>query len=289
MRRPIAFRAFLIATLVAALAEADGLRLDSSSASLAERSHAHPANAPSAVYASPESQHEAAVVFFHGWSLCAQAMLDDDDDARCYAGDRRRKGWRLATSHAESRSRAALVVPQLAWLARDSSPGRFAERGFFARWAAALESSGAQNAPRVGAVLARGRLRLYAHSGGFATLLAALRDPDVRARAEAVVMLDALYAGADELAAWHLEDRRRRVVVLHTAQPRTTEQAERLRARLERSGVSNIGTDATRLRDEVAEHVVVIARTRVGHGSLPQAAYGPIESALDVSAVSLRR
>lgn len=274
----------MVATLASALAAADGPRLESGAASLAVTSHAHPADAPSVVYVSPESPIESAVVFFHGWSLCAQSMLDDDGDARCYAGDRRRKGWRLATSHAESRSRAALVVPQLAWFARDSSPGRFAERGFFTRWATALESSGGTNASRVGAALAHGKLRLYAHSGGFATLLAALRDPNVRARTEAVVMLDALYAGADELAAWHLEDRRRRVVVLYTAQTRTTEQAERLRARLERAGVANVGTDATRLRDEVTEHVVVIARTRVGHGALPQAAYGPIESALDAAA-----
>ncbi len=103
---------------------------------------------------------------------------------------------------------AVLVAPQLALDAPDSSAGRFAQRGVFARF---LDEA----AHRLGALGGTGaapfraaRLIIIAYSGGYCPAAAALAVGGVRTRVRGVVLLDALYDHEALFAQWLAQHRR---------------------------------------------------------------------------------
>jgi hypothetical protein len=244
--------------------------------------HPAPRGVPAATVRLPArgGAPRAVVVLLHGWSCCAPAMVRRGAGpaglVRC--GDRRVPGWGLGEVVAEAAPEVALVVPQLAVLARDGRPGRFAEPGVPGRWveeavaraaAARRATPPAEDAPLV----------LAAHSAGYETLLAWLRDPRVARRTRAVVLLDALYAGAAPLVEWAAGAPERRLVSVHTVGGRTERETARLlsiaRRRLGETAVATQMTPGAR---------VVALPTRAPHGAVPERHLGGLLQALDLAA-----
>jgi hypothetical protein len=132
----------------------------------------------------------AIVVFFHGNS----ATLERDVIGRQRVLDQ------LQASHLN----AALLAPQFAVDALDSSAGRFWQRGAFARFmaegaAALAKLSGSREAQRHFAELP---IILVAYSGGYNPAAYALAVGGVGRRIRGVVLLDALVGETDKFLAW---------------------------------------------------------------------------------------
>ena len=210
------------------------------------------------------SAHAQIVVLLHGWSCCAATMVTS---ARGRCGGVVRDGWGLGARVDESGTDTLFLVPQLALGARDGSAGQFAQAGFFAAWLSeALDALGAQ-LPGERARWASAPIALVAHSAGYETALAILRDPHAAARVRRVVMLDALYAGAAQLVSWLAADSTRRVVSVHTRGVATTRENARLVALAQRTlGPAAIGTR------------VLVIPTRAGHAALLSRSFAPLLS-----------
>lgn len=162
-----------------------------------------PAGAPAGVVHVPghASRRPWLVVFLHGWRGCARALVAAAPTP-CADGLPPDDGWDLAAAHDAAGTDSLLVVPQLAWRARDGSPGRFAEDGFAARWLRAAAEAVPRDvglAPDVGA---RAPVILAAHSAGFETAHAILAHGGLGDRVRGVVLFDALYAREDDFGAW---------------------------------------------------------------------------------------
>ncbi len=245
--------------------------------SLESAPHDAPAGAPSAVVHAPPGFDPNAplwvVVFLHGWRGCAR-VLAHPGSVRCAARDRPRPGWDLVGRFDEAGANALLVIPQLAFLTRDGSAGRFRERG---RFAAFLAEALAGVEGRLGAARRPARITLLAHSAGFETALAVLargEAPEVRD----VVLFDALYRGHVPFAEWALADPARRLISIHGREGRTASQSAML-ARLVAArggpGVAATGPDAS-----PADARVVVRPTDVPHGDVPARCMGEVLRAL---------
>lgn len=177
------------------------------------------------------------VVFLHGFRGCALAQASSVP-VDCGPGHDGVPGRGLAREHARAGGDSVLVVPQLALMRRDGSPGRFARRGGFTSFLREVldESLAAELGP--GAFGRIRRIALLAHSAGYQAALAILRSGDLSGRIADVVLLDALYAGTDEFAAWVAADARRRLISLHGARGKPARNTRVLLRRLRRKGVS---------------------------------------------------
>ncbi len=105
---------------------------------------------------------------------------------------------------AESGLNAVLVAPQLAVDALDSSAGRFWEPGFFARF---LDEAAARLAKLYGvesthAVFANAPVVMVAYSGGYLPAVWSVYAGGARNRVHGMILLDALFAESDKVAAW---------------------------------------------------------------------------------------
>ncbi|MBX3271980.1 MAG: hypothetical protein KF729_17055 [Sandaracinaceae bacterium] len=229
--------------------------------------------APSAVvYGSAgldPSQPLDVVVFVHGWSGCARALARGGEVA-CRDGMRPTPGWDLAERFREAGVPGLFVVPQLAFLVRDGSAGRFVEEG---RFRAFLEELLGALGAELGGPADLGRVRsitLLAHSAGYETTLAILSRGGVGSLVRAVVLFDALYRGHGRFADWVLEAPARRLVSLYGAAGRTVSQSELLGARVRRPLGPALAYDAPgALEGLVRDHRVVIARASAPHGDVP--------------------
>ncbi|WP_395018495.1 hypothetical protein [Dongia sp.] len=137
----------------------------------------------------------AIVVFLHG----NQAMLARDVVER----------QQVPRQLAESNLNAALVAPQLAVDALDSSAGGFWQSGAFARYlretdhklaALAGEGMSAQDFARMPVIL-------VAYSGGYLPAAWSLAVGEANRRIAGVILLDAIYDETEKFAEW-IEDRR---------------------------------------------------------------------------------
>ncbi len=130
------------------------------------------------------------IVFFHGHG----ATLERDVSAR----------QQVPRQISESQLNAVLVAPQLAFDARDSSPGKFWEPGGFQRFLAEAADKLAQlhGDPRSKQVFANMPVVIVAYSGGYLATAACLYSGGIKGRVRGVVLLDALYGELDKFAAW---------------------------------------------------------------------------------------
>lgn len=193
---------------------------------------------------------------------------------------------RAITAHAlreqlvDSRQNAILVVPQLALLAADSSCGKLATPGAFARLLggavstasrlgrATLGESKFPERPRVG------RVCISAHSGGYYAAATSLRHGGVDV--SETYLFDALYAESDVFRDWVLERRgepasnRHKLVSYYTGGASTEPMNNGLRAALERSGVlvSKELREGALSRRDLSHASAVFVRTEVAHSSV---------------------
>jgi hypothetical protein len=130
------------------------------------------------------------VVFLHG----NEATLERDVRAR----------QQVPQQLARSGLNAVLVAPQLAYDARDSSPGRFWVRGAFSQFLdeAADQAAAVAGDARLKTILRRAPVILVAYSGGYYPAAFALNRGGADHRLHGVVLLDALYGEEDKFADW---------------------------------------------------------------------------------------
>lgn len=136
------------------------------------------------------------VVFLHG----NEATLERDVRAR----------QQVPQQFARSGLNAVLVAPQLAYDARDSSPGRFWVRGAFSQFLDEAADAAAKGAgqPGLSKILRRAPVILVAYSGGYYPAAFALHRGGADHRLRGVVLLDALYGQEDKYADWISRHRR---------------------------------------------------------------------------------
>lgn len=252
--------AFLLPPPEARLAEARTVE-----ARLSLRSHELPADAPSVVVHAPAGaslERARLVVYLHGWEGCARAFLPEGP-VSCRPGEAAVAGWGLGAQADAAGSQSILVVPQLAWRARSGNPGRFREPGFAEAWLQALVDE--VLGPELG-VQAIDELVLVAHSGGYLTALELLEAPGLPVRS--VVLLDALYGGGRQVAAWAAAAPGRKAVSLYTPHPATRGQSALLAALTRPQLV--VEEEPGDLEAAVARAQVVVSATPHPHGLVPE-------------------
>jgi pimeloyl-ACP methyl ester carboxylesterase len=219
------------------------------------------------------------VVFLHGFMGCAQVLIADGR-AACRAGDREQDGWALGRHHDAARTNSVLVVPQLAFMQRSAKPGCFVRRGCFDAFLDELvaELRARLSLPQLNS--ARTRLTLVAHSGGYQTALAILARSRAAQRVQHVILMDALYGGAPELASWLQRSARRgaRVLSIHLGAGATRRGSKDLYRRARRTlGDERVADlraaqlDAALAGDEKLKgKALLVAQGRGAHRSVPE-------------------
>lgn len=217
-----------------------------------------------------------AVVFLHGFSCCARALLNDAP-VPCYTHGPRGQAYGLARLHDQSAVHALLIVPQLAMLARDARAPRLARAGGFD---GLMEAVQAAVAAQLGRAPVPGRVLLVAHSAGYRAAADILADGARRRDVERVLLLDALYARWDDFAQFVAQGPEHLLVSLHTAEARTSAGNERLLARLGPRGQRLPYAElASAIRDPGTTRAIV-SRVATPHGAMPARHYTELARAL---------
>jgi pimeloyl-ACP methyl ester carboxylesterase len=246
------------------------------------RSHEAPSGAPSAIVHVPAglaAERAGAVIFLHGWGGCARAIAYEGR-VDCIPGTLAAYGFGLTVEHDRAGKNTILLVPQLRWLERRGDPGRFGEAGFFDAWLRGALAASIAEPLGIREPGALATITLVAHSAGYETLLAMLRAAP--SEIDHVVLFDALYAGADELAAWVHGGEGRRVVSLYTGRRGTYRQNQRLATLLADLGDA-VALEPEDLPAAIASRRVVITETRHGHGAIPSLETANVLRALPIA------
>jgi hypothetical protein len=207
----------------------------------------------------------SALVHFHGHNSSAERALT---------------AHALREQLVDSRQNAILVVPQLALFAADSSCGKLATPGAFAR----LLGGSLSTAARVGRTTLGesrfperprlGRVCVSAHSGGYHAAACSLRNGGVEI--SETYLFDALYAESDVFRDWVLARRsdpatsRHKLVSYFTVGTTTDLLNNELRATLEQAGVrvSEELREGELSRRDLSHSSAVFVRTQVAHSSV---------------------
>ncbi len=125
---------------------------------------------------------------------------------------------------AESGQNVALVAPQLAFDAADSSAGNFWRPGHFATYIdeAAERLMRLYGDRRVGPSFNAASVVIVAYSGGYLSAAYALERGGATHRIKGVILMDALYGDEDKFAAWAAS--RRRLAFLFSAYTDSTRE-----------------------------------------------------------------
>lgn len=158
------------------------------------------------------------LIFLHGFSSCVRALIASEPTP-CTPGDEPRRAYKLAEIHEAAHANSILLVPQLAFLARDSNAPRFASEGGFDAFMRDVQQ---QLADKFGANKQFASITLIAHSAGYKAAAAILSDPQRETPIANVVLFDALYANWDVFAAFILGSPNRRLISLFTRDHKTT-------------------------------------------------------------------
>jgi hypothetical protein len=132
----------------------------------------------------------AMVVYFHGNMANLDGVV--------------RRHQQVPRQLSESGLNAALVAPQLAVNAADSSAGHFYDAGRFRRF---VEEAGVRLAKLHGDARSRAAIEsmpviIVAYSGGYAPAAWSAYHGGIGDRLRGIILLDALYAEMDKFAAW---------------------------------------------------------------------------------------
>jgi hypothetical protein len=135
------------------------------------------------------------IVFFHGHG----AKLADDVYLR----------QQVPAQISSSGVNAALIAPQLAFNAADSSAGKFWEPGAFARFLgeAAQHLARLHGDPRSVRSFASMPIVIVAYSGGYLTTAWCVHHGGIGNRLHGVVLFDALYGELDTFAEWVMKQK----------------------------------------------------------------------------------
>jgi hypothetical protein len=230
-----------------------------------------PGDAPDVIVHVPShfdaSQPLDLVVFLHGFSSCARAIMANGA-AACTRGGEPQRGYGLAALHERARTNTLLLVPQLAFLARRADAPRFARAGGFDAMLTELLRGALR--PVTGGPRELAQLRsvtLVAHSAGYRASADILSDASRKAVVSQLVLLDALYACWDVFARWARQERSRRIVSLYTRDAKTSLGNRRLAAAL---GARIDVRDFAQLEQRLARAGSVSARVSTPHALLPQ-------------------
>jgi len=230
-----------------------------------------PPGAPAAVVHAPAGvgPRPWVVVFLHGWNGCARALVRTGS-VPCVPGDGESAipGWGLGEVHDAAGLDTVLVVPQLAWRARETGAGRFRRPGFGAAFLDRVlgESLGASLDELPG-------VSLLAHSAGYETAEALLTEGPA-ARVRDLVLFDAFYGRARSFEAWVVGDPARRLLSYYASDGSPWVNGRRLHRRLRR----RLGRDAVGWRrrapvapTDLVDHRYLLARAPDRHADVPAA------------------
>jgi len=235
--------------------------------------HRLPRGAPRALIHAPAHLDADApiqlVIFLHGWSGCAR-VLGLSGETSCVRDGPPRAGWGLAETHDLAQTNTIFIIPQLAWLRRNGSAGRFRQSGFARTWLEHLVRE--HIAPRLGTPTAvslesYAPITLLAHSAGYETALAWLEEGELGSLIDSVILFDALYANEEAFWQWvRLDPNSRRLVSIHGRSGTPRRHTRRLR-RL--AGLEPDGSPGPPLTSLEA-HPIQTMVTTASHGTMPQ-------------------
>lgn len=218
------------------------------------------------------------VFFLHGYSGCVE-VLAAETEAPCRPGERALPGFGVVAAHDAAGTDTVLVLPQLAWMERDGSPGRLARRG---------EARAMIDEALAGAGLEGGlaSVTLAAHSAAFESAIAVLRSGGLDDVLRHVILLDALYSGGPAFLGWArggtTEAPRTLVSIVTGGTPRVRTEALVPAARRALgpalAAFPEAGVGALAAIDAPARALFV--HVRGAHGDVPRRWLGPVLAAL---------
>ncbi len=203
-----------------------------SEAFLEVRSHSRPADVPDAILLR-HRRAQRVVVFLHGWRGCIRVLFHEGE-VRCGRGNARETGWGLGNVFREAELPTTYVMLQLAYRQREGSAGRYLNPDFANDTLKALLGD-QRDLP----------ITLVAHSAGYEATLAFLREGPLETQIDSVILMDALYGGAQRFGDWVLASPNRNLISVH--RPGSTRvETRRLRRVVTRRGlnVGPLGSDA---------------------------------------------
>ncbi|HYP89723.1 MAG TPA: hypothetical protein VEQ59_16260 [Polyangiaceae bacterium] len=212
-----------------------------------------------------EEEGVSALVHFHGHNSTAERAI---------------AAHALREQLVDSRQNAVLVVPQLAFMAADSSCGRLATpRGLARLLGSALSTTARLGRKSLGAArfsdsAPLGRVCLSAHSGGFHAAACSLRQGGLDV--SETYLFDALYAEREVFRDWVLErrdepaDSRHKLVSYFVAGAPTEPINRGLRNDLEQNGVlvAEEQQEGALSRRDLSHAGAVFVRTGLGHSAV---------------------
>ncbi len=248
--------------------------------------HAHVEGAPDVLVHTPEGFSSGGphhvVLFLHGYSGCVE-VLAASDEARCRPEDRPQPGFGVIAAHDTANTNTVLVIPQLAFMARDGSPGRLG------RDARAMIEEALSLAELEGGIAS---VTIAAHSAAFESTLAVIRGGTLDGSLAHVVLLDALYSGGPAFLGWVRggSDEDRRTLISLTTGGTTRVRTEALIAPARRALGASLLTDwdergSLTLMSSSAR--ALLSQVRGPHGEVPRRHLGAALAALGLPARAL--
>ena len=262
--------------------------------SLAHAAHPPVEHAPDALLHVPRGAHLDGpfhvVLFLHGYSGCVEVLASSELSVRCRPSlpesgtNRGMPGFGVVEAHDAAGTDTLLLIPQLAWMEREGSPGRLGRPG---ETRALIEEAltAADLSPALASVT------VVAHSAAFESTLAVIRQGGLEEDLRSVVLLDALYSGGPAFLAWAragTDARPRTLVSIYTGgTPRR--QTEALIPDARRALGSGLWIDPPELGALAALRAparAVFLHVRGAHGDVPRRQLGPVLAALDLPRIS---
>ena len=237
------------------------------------------AKVPSALVHAPASfdgsRRFNLVVFLHGYLGCAEVLMSGGL-VSCTPDGIKREGWDLGRAHDKAGINSIFVVPQLAYLKRSADPGNFSRASYFRTFLEELlRGVVAKRLGRITTLDDVASITLVAHSAGYKTAIAILRDRQAIGLIRYVILLDALYAGVDEFMTWvdRTYNQNTRLVSLYTGHRSTSRHNERL-VRIARGKLGAHEAqlvEISKLTQAVRSSHVAVSRVDVAHRQIPEA------------------